>query len=216
MNFTVYKHTSPSGKSYIGITSASMETRLKQHVREARNKNIYKFHKAINKYGIDNFSSEVLESDIVSDLAVEREKYWIKKFDSFKNGYNMTDGGQGHMFGFKHSDESKQKMSMAHTGKKLSEEHKLNISKNCIRLSGSEHPNFGKRGELSRNFGKTLSDDTKQKISETLKTKMSGEGNGMFGKKHKRITCQYCGKDVSAPMFKRWHGDNCKEFSNEL
>lgn len=43
-------------------------------------------------------------------MAYERERYWISYYDSFKNGYNMNEGGTGGL-GYKHTDEDIQKMS---------------------------------------------------------------------------------------------------------
>ena len=53
-----------------------------------------KFGKAISKYGWENFSHEILEENIDNlKEAQEREKFWIKQLDTFKNGYNSTEGG---------------------------------------------------------------------------------------------------------------------------
>ena len=49
-------------------------------------------HKAIAKYGKENFTLEVKE-ETEGDLLNEREMYWIQYYDSYKNGYNSTIGG---------------------------------------------------------------------------------------------------------------------------
>lgn len=50
-------------------------------------------HKAMKKYGIENFYVEILESQIKNYN--EREKYWISKFNSiYPNGYNILKGGE--------------------------------------------------------------------------------------------------------------------------
>lgn len=90
--FIVYKHTSPCGKSYIGITSMSFERRF---AGGKGYKDQTKFWNAIQKYGWDNFSHEVLEKDLKYYDACIKEKEYIKKFDSIKNGYNITIGGDG-------------------------------------------------------------------------------------------------------------------------
>lgn len=51
-------------------------------------------HLAFKKYGIKNFSFEVLE-ECPPELLDEREIFWIKEYNSFNNGYNMTLGGSG-------------------------------------------------------------------------------------------------------------------------
>jgi len=61
-------------------------------------------------------------------------------------------------------------------------------------------------GEKNPMFGKTRTDETKQKMSEAL----TGENNPLFGKKHKRVTCEHCGKDVAVNNYARFHGDKCK------
>jgi hypothetical protein len=60
-------------------------------------------HKAINKYGKSNFTIEVIEEVESTDLN-DREKYWIKYYDSYNNGYNSTKGGQDGIKLFKNLD----------------------------------------------------------------------------------------------------------------
>lgn len=47
---------------------------------------------AINKYGIENFTFEIIESQV--ENYNDRERYWIKYYDSYENGYNETEGGE--------------------------------------------------------------------------------------------------------------------------
>ena len=58
---------------------------------KTRNTNLYQ---AMRKYGIENFSFEVIEECLPEELN-EREIYWIDYYDSFnkEKGYNMTPGG---------------------------------------------------------------------------------------------------------------------------
>lgn len=80
---------------YIGKTNGTIGERWSKHIWSAQHKpNNYKLYNAMNKYGIDNFHIIELEQcnpDIVSD----RERYWIKYYDSYNNGYNLTPGGEG-------------------------------------------------------------------------------------------------------------------------
>lgn len=89
--WTIYKHTSPSGKSYIGLTFRKPEKRWQNGCGyDIRTK----MGQAIQKYGWDNFSHEIIEENIETlELAKEREQYWIDYYDSFRNGYNSTIGG---------------------------------------------------------------------------------------------------------------------------
>lgn len=84
-----------NGKIYIG-QSVDIERRYKDHINRAKNKNSAEYnsslHCAIRKYGLDNFSFVVLE-ECNKNLLNEREQYWIKYYNSYKDGYNETTGG---------------------------------------------------------------------------------------------------------------------------
>lgn len=81
-------------KSYIGKTQFSIEKRFKQHCKDSkRRKNQNRpLYRAMNKYGIEHFHIKLLEE---TNNPEEREKYWINKKDTYKNGYNATKGGDG-------------------------------------------------------------------------------------------------------------------------
>ena len=96
----VYKYVSPSHKSYVGMTSDENSRKL---AHRNTNGSAPLFHKAILKYGFENFVYEVIESGLSREDAFAREKYWIKKFGSFgPNGYNLTEGGSGCGYGEDH------------------------------------------------------------------------------------------------------------------
>lgn len=82
-------------KFYIGKTIYAIEYRFKQHIRDAYNhKCNSKLHKAILKYGEEHFYIVLLE-ECLEEQAGEREKYYIQLYDSVKNGYNISYGGDG-------------------------------------------------------------------------------------------------------------------------
>lgn len=96
----IYKITNKiNGKVYVG-QSVDIESRFRKHRSAPFNPtdNSYSghFYSAIRKYSLENFSFEVLEECLKSDLDY-REKYWIAYFDSYnpEKGYNETKGGQG-------------------------------------------------------------------------------------------------------------------------
>lgn len=78
---------------YIGQTINTLNDRLKEHFSKSKRINS-KFYKAIRLYGIEHFNISLLEKCDVS-LLNNREKYYIKMYDSFHNGYNSTLGGFG-------------------------------------------------------------------------------------------------------------------------
>lgn len=76
---------------YIG-QSKFIERRWNDHKNRYKNGNS-QFYLALQKYGIENFSWEVIE-ECSQDELDEKEIYWIEYYDSFRNGYNSTPGGQ--------------------------------------------------------------------------------------------------------------------------
>lgn len=89
-----------NGKVYIGI-SKDCYTRWAQHrgnLRRNKHRNIH-LQSSWNKYGEESFRFNILEKcdakTIDSDFLRNKEVKWIKRFDSFKNGYNLTSGGDG-------------------------------------------------------------------------------------------------------------------------
>lgn len=93
----IYKITNKiNNNCYIGL-SVDIERRWKDHISrscDSGNKEYDKvLYQAFRKYGIENFSFEVLEECLPKELK-EKEKYWIAYFDSFHHGYNCTQGGE--------------------------------------------------------------------------------------------------------------------------
>ena len=139
--------------------------------------------------------------DCTNNHLNQMEIYYIKKYNP---QFNFTDGGDG-MTGFKHSEETRKKMSENNArywkGKTLSEETRKKISEAKKGKTHSEetrkkmseanksknNPMYGKthseetRKKMSEaKKGKTLSEKTRKKISEANK----GENNPMYGKTH--------------------------------
>lgn len=145
-NYCVYKHTSPSNKVYIGITSMNPKRRW-------ANGSGYKtqmFYRAIQKYGWDNFEHNILFEGLTKSEAEQKEIELIAYYQSNQKdyGYNVDNGGSSvgshsettrqklskNMIGDTrnrgrtHTDETRKHMSEAHIGKKLSEEAKKKLS----------------------------------------------------------------------------------------
>lgn len=82
-------------KVYIGQTSQSVKERFNQHKKPStiKKRGSYKIYNAMQKYGIENFYVETLETGISENDIDAKECEYIEKFDSFRNGYNSTPGG---------------------------------------------------------------------------------------------------------------------------
>lgn len=92
--YCVYRHISPNGKSYIGMTKQTVERRS-QSGKGYKTQRV--FYRAIQKYGWDNFQHNILEENLTHNEACEKEQYYIKKYktNQSKYGYNVTFGGDG-------------------------------------------------------------------------------------------------------------------------
>ena len=90
-------------KNYIGQTRQDFLKRQQSHINESFNENCpaynYHFHRAIRKYGINNFEWSILETieassiESLSECLDVLEIKYIKLYDSFNSGYNSTTGG---------------------------------------------------------------------------------------------------------------------------
>ena len=153
---------------YIGCTIQKLDERKRAHYCSAfthKKKNY--FYRAIRKYGWENFQWEIIyESTDHADL-LEKEMFYIKEYKTYKNlGYNETAGGRG-VIGWKHSSETKKKISESskgkNIGKKRSETTKEKIGKRCRGKSYEEL------------YGKEKSVELKNKLSKPYTEKYSEE-----------------------------------------
>ena len=80
-------------KIYVGKTIRTLEVRFKEHKSRINERNSH-LYLAMRKYGVEHFSIEILE-ECEDNLLNEKEQYWIKKLNSYNNGYNETLGGEG-------------------------------------------------------------------------------------------------------------------------
>ena len=115
----IYKITNIlNNKCYIGQTSYILERRINLHLKEVKYKTNSPLYNSINKYGLENFKWEIITICNSKKELDEKEKYYIKFFNSKKpNGYNLTDGGEGNQ-GWIPTKEMRDKISKANKGKK--------------------------------------------------------------------------------------------------
>lgn len=78
------------GKRYIGITTRTIKERFAEHCKAKSY-----IGKAIRKYGVENFKLYELAVANSREELCNLEVYYIEKYNTFKNGYNQTIGGDG-------------------------------------------------------------------------------------------------------------------------
>ncbi len=155
----IYKYTNKiNNKVYIGQTS-NISIRKYQHEYHAfKLKTLYPIYNAFRKYGIDNFTLEILE-ECEKEFSNEKEMYYINLFDSTNGvkGYNLQDGGGRKSLHIT----TKEKLSLALKG-----------NKNAIKANFSEN-SLKEKSERARLqlLGIPKSLETRNKISRTLKGK---------------------------------------------
>ena len=94
MKCGIYKISNDiNNKVYIG-QSIHCEQRWSSHKSNVCDpkKNKYPLYRDMKKYGIEHFFFEIIEECSKEDLN-SREKFWIKYYNSFFDGYNLTQGG---------------------------------------------------------------------------------------------------------------------------
>lgn len=108
--YCVYKHETPSGKVYIGVTSVEPEKRWSCGHGYSYNPH---FWRAIVKYGWDNISHEILFDGLSKEEAYSLEIELIREHNSTdpQFGYNITEGGCGGTAGVRNSEETRRKKS---------------------------------------------------------------------------------------------------------
>lgn len=224
MSYSVYKHTFPNGKVYIGITSLQPE---KRWIKGKGYKTQSLIYNAINKYGWSNIKHEILYSELTKKEAEQKEIELILFYKSNDSefGYNIANGGNSQGM---HSELSKSKMSESSKGKNNPMYGKF----------GNDNPNYGKTRTLEQCerireslIGHATSEDTKHKISDALK-KYYTNNDGYWKGKHlsqeskqkiknarlgshlsdeskKKISNAFSGENH--PMYGKHHSDETKE-----
>lgn len=107
----IYKFTNKlNGKSYIGQTVHTLAKRISGHMFGANNGSEILFARALRKYSLEGFTSEILDKATTLQELNDLEVFYIDKFNtnvcSGGRGYNLTSGGQG-MKDFRHDEETK-------------------------------------------------------------------------------------------------------------
>lgn len=180
--FYCYKITNAvNGKVYIGKTK-DIRNRWANHRSRAFNpkdkRYFFPLSHAIRKYGVDNFSFDVLQICETEDEVNNYEETYIVQFRANINiygdefGYNMTNGGERNT-GRKQTEETRAKMSAAHTGILHTQEAKNKIGAAHLGMKHSEETKVVLRDAFIGEKSSTAKLDW-DKISEIRKKYASG------------------------------------------
>lgn len=178
-----------SNKSYIGITTTTLDFRKRTHIQSAFNENHVRynvhFYKALRKYELNSFQwyvIDIVEKEELEELIEELKSLeinYIKKFDSFDNGYNKTPGGdltfRGNPKVIDMYNEENQLLDTGTIGG-LSAKYELDASaicKVCNRIYNYTGTLNGKR-LIFRYVEDSFTDEDYIKVKETPKGKKKG------------------------------------------
>lgn len=189
MAYTVYKHTTPCGKVYIGITK---QNPVKRWLNGKGYQKQEYFYNAILKYGWDNIKHEILFSGLTRSAAEQKEKELICQYDSTNRlkGYNVSTGG----LTSEATEETRQKLRAANLGKHHSEE-------TCKKLSALEaqrwqDPEY-RQNQVNKRLGKTpwnKGQTTSVEAREKQRKAKLGKYTGSDHWNSKKVICIDTGK----------------------
>ncbi len=102
-----------NGKCYVGKTVQGLRRRWNEHCGDARSRGTTVLHRALRKYGPENFQRKILSVGLNESVLLALETFWIRELNTrAPNGYNLTDGGDG-ISGCRRSPETRAKQSAA-------------------------------------------------------------------------------------------------------
>lgn len=200
----IYKITSPTGKVYIG-QSTNIASRFEKY-KKLNCKEQPKLFRSLKKYTPESHKFEILEECLESNLNI-RERYWQEYYDvlDLQKGLNLRytkvddrsgvmseesrakmrasrEGEKNHMYGRRHSEDTRKKISESKIGRKHTEETKKHYSE--------------------QRKGVPKSEDHKQKQSERQKKAITNSFRHT-------LKCPHCNKEGQKPNMLRWHFENC-------
>lgn len=204
--YSIYRITNTANqKCYIGWTSRDVQTRFEEHLNGPCEKMV--ISSAIAKYGKEHFIVEVLYQTLDFDHSREMEGFFIGENNSLVEsmggfGYNVDLGGKGKKRSQITIEKHRQKM----LGRKQSDEHK---KKKADAIRGEKNGMFGRCGEQHPNFGNKYSQESKTKISESQKRRISTQKeNGSY--KHPSLTPEQIEKMRKTKIQKAQTGEGLK------
>ena len=210
-------------KKYIGKCHGDVKSRYRHH---ANGHGSVPLKRAFGKYGIDNFTFEILHDGIIDDFLNYYEIEAIRVHNSkVPYGYNLTDGGEG-MLGYSPSTETRRKISVAQKGKKgkphtAETRHKIGKAN-----SGKTHSEETRRKMSMSRKGRIVSSETRHKISEAnsgrkhsvetrrkLSEAKKGEKHNFYGRKRPIETRR---KISESKRGKKLSPETCRKMSEAM
>ena len=190
----IYKITNTqNNKSYIGRKRIYENEYYDLHNYFGSGRHI---KNAIKKYGIENFKKEYLDIANSDEELDKKEIYYIEKYNTFKEGYNQTIGGE-HLRGeFSNNELRKKKISdwskefwsdeenrndliKKRTGRKNSEFTKQRMSESAKKSWTEERR---KKASESGNYIRHFDEETRKRIAQSL-SKLININNGKIEKR---------------------------------
>jgi len=195
--FHVYKITNKlNGKVYIGKSKDAIK-RFRTHIKIAKGgkekypRKFFPINAAIAKYGVENFSFEIIiELQTEDEAYQEEEKLIVLNKQNNIPSYNIANGGRSNS-GWAHTDETKLRMSKASKGKIHSIEHRRAQSE---AVGGDKSFMFGTHLPIfwKERIGKL----TAEQVKEIKKSLLEGESG-------RSISKRYCVSEATISMIKR-------------
>jgi hypothetical protein len=212
--FYTYAHYKPEG----GLFYIGKGKRRRAYQMDGRNSH---WQNIVHKYGKPHV--ELLASWKTEEEAFSHEKLLIASFRDM--GFvlaNKSDGGEGSS-GYKHTEESKRKNSLAKMGHTPWNKGKIGIMPEpwnkglTTPLEVRQKQSIAKQGKPSPRKGVVLSDEIKANMSASKIGKVTITEAGRkalslahTGRKYGTIKCPHCDKIGGLTAMPRWHFDNCK------
>ena len=160
-----------NGKGYVGQHSkGKVEDRWQRHFSDSKAGSNLSLHRAIRKYGFENFEKVVLWTG-PTDKLNEMEEHFIKQLNTFTRngqGYNATFGGKT-MRGFTHTEESKLKMAASN---RIATIRRFSDPEERAKLSARQLERYCRPGQKERqsenNRKRYQSQEARNKTSEAM------------------------------------------------
>ena len=170
-------------KYYVGQTIGTMKQRAG---KDGRGYRIFdetcnsKFARSIRKWGWNSFEGRVLEEVYEEDLN-ELEKFYIEYFDSFKNGYNTTLGGEGTRGRNPYANKTEEEME------------EIKEKKSKIQIKNWKDKELRKKmSKIQRKNWEDKEYREKQKIAQKKRWENAEEKEKITGEKNGRAKSVYC------------------------